>query len=1099
MANREKDDCLETDKFSVDLSEIIIFEWDIKSDRLTCSRSDGVKVRCKNVYNDAGRNKKLFSLIHPEDVLLLTRFQDKVRQGNLYSSAEFRCLNSEEKYNWCQIYAITQYDSDNIPAKAVGTFWNVQKEKLKLQKLRHRAEKDALTGIYNRETTEEQVQEYLEAQPDSSCALFMIDTDNFKQINDRKGHMLGDVVLSEMAGTMKKLMSENDIVGRIGGDEFTIFMKNISSPTAAEKKAKELSQMFGHLFENEKEAVQVTCSIGVALYPENGKDFNSLYRCADIALYQAKKQGKNRYIMYDKDRPLCTEEAECSFLGTAIDSEKQFSDGPDNLARYVFRILYDMKDMDQAVQTILEIVGKRFDVSRAYVFESSEDGEYCFNTYEWCNDGISPQKEKLQNIKYSQFGDYKTLFADNSVFYCRDIHTLLPEQVEIFEEQGIHSTLQCAFWNENVFSGFVGFDECTGVRLWTKEEVNALSLISQILATFLQKKEVSERNRKIEQELQFVREAGFPVKCGDEDYHIAAEKSIVDCIHCLTSSEYLEDSIEYVLEIIGEYYQSDRVYIIEIDEERSVASNTYEICAKGVKPQKEILQDVSIETIAFWLQGFEAGDYIEVEDVESLGDDRRLEYEILKTQGVQSLLAVPLHVKGAVKGFLGIDDPKRYKKNIRYLKELSYFIENEISKTILQRKLKRMSYQDSMTGLENRNSYAEYCSSFAEQSPVPAGVIFMDINGLKIMNDTKGHICGNMLIMHIADKMKQYFPDGRKFRLSGDEFLIVTEKMEYDRFSKMLHAMTESLSENGRCIVSVGTTWSDVRTDLLQLVNKADRLMHLNKQDYYKKNEKIAAEKMPLFKELLESIINKEFVLYLQPKYCVKEDRIKSAEVLIRYKEKDGTVISPFQFIPLLESEGLISYIDFFVMEEVCRLLTKWKDTGLSHIKLAINFSRITLLDDHFFEQFWSVFQKYSLSPGQLEVEITETQETLNKKQMAQLLEKMKKHGFSIAFDDFGGGNSSYEFLMMTNFDMLKIDKGIIQKYQESEKGEILINHIVEMSHAIGTQCCAEGVETEEQFEFMKRAGCDYVQGYLISRPVPAEQFEEEFMLRQDT
>ena len=102
------------------------------------------------------------------------------------------------------------------------------------------------------------------------------------------------------------------------------------------------------------------------------------------------------------------------------------------------------------------------------------------------------------------------------------------EQTEIFEAQGISSTLQCAFWNENNLSGFLGFDECTGVRLWTKDEVNALSLISQILATFLQKKKILERNKKIEQELQFVREAGFPVRCDDNDCHIAAEKSIVE-------------------------------------------------------------------------------------------------------------------------------------------------------------------------------------------------------------------------------------------------------------------------------------------------------------------------------------------------------------------------------------------------------------------------------------------------------------------------------------------------------------------------------------------------------------------------------------------
>lgn len=1090
MTNREKFGCRKADRSPMDLSEAIIFEWNIESDRTTCLQSNG----CSKPASYDIEISNVLSRIHKEDLSELFSFQERIKQGELYSMTEFRCRNSEGRYIWCRIYAITQYDSGQKPAKAVGTVWNIQEERLQMQKLKHRAEKDALTGVYNREETEERVKQYLETHPEEQSALFMIDTDDFKQINDTKGHMLGDVVLTEMASGMKKLMQESDIVGRIGGDEFAVFMKNISSSSAAEKKAAELSEMFAQLFQEEKQAVQVTCSIGIALYPENGNDFNSLYQSADHALYQAKKQGKNRYVLYNPDRSLGEGKTGYSFLGTAIDSEKRFSDGPDNLARYVFRILYDMKDMDQAVQMILEIVGKQFDVSRAYVFENSEDGEYCSNTYEWCSKGISPEKEKLQDVAYSRIGNYQNLFADHPVFYCRDIRTLPQEQMELLRVQGIYSTLQCAFWSEDVFSGFVGFDECTGVRLWTKDEVNALSLISQILATFLQKKKISERSKEIEKELQFVREAGFPVHCDAEEYHIAAEKSIVDCIQCLTSSEYLEDSIEYVLEIVRDYYQSDRVYIIETEEERGVASNTYEICAEGVEPQIALLQDVPIEAIAFWLKGFETRDYIKVDDVEKLGEDRRLEYEILKEQGIQSLIAIPLYVKGSIKGFLGVDDPKRYKGNIRYLQELSYFLESEISKNAMKKGLERMSYQDSMTGLENRNGYTQYCADFSERRPVPSGAVFIDINGLKILNDTKGHIYGDLLISHIADKMKQFFPESRKFRLSGDEFLIVTEMIEYDSFRTMLRAMEESLSEDGRCMASVGTSWSEVRTDLTEIVNKAERLMDINKRDYYRKNKKIAAEKVPLLKKLLESIVHKEFLIYLQPKLHVETGRVDSAEVLIRYREKDGTIASPFKFIPLLESEGLISYIDFFVMEEVCKTLTKWRQTDLSDMKLALNFSRLTLFDDHFFEKFQEIFQKYDLKPEQLELEITETQETLNKKQMAVLLEKLKSHGFRIALDDFGVEYSSYEFLMMANFDILKIDKGIVQKYETSEKGDILVEHIVGMSHAVGMQCCAEGVETKEQFDFMKKAGCDYIQGYLIDKPAGIEQFEAKYM-----
>lgn len=148
---------------------------------------------------------------------------------------------------------------------------------------------------------------------------------------------------------------------------------------------------------------------------------------------------------------------------------------------------------------ILEVVGKQFNVSRAYIFENSEDGRYTSNTYEWCNEGILPQIDYLQNTDYENYGDYEKLFEEDSVFYCRDIHALSPELEELFSSQDIHSTLQCAYREDEVFKGFVGFDECTGLRLWTQEEVSTLALISQVLSMFLQRKKKKKLNQQMQQ------------------------------------------------------------------------------------------------------------------------------------------------------------------------------------------------------------------------------------------------------------------------------------------------------------------------------------------------------------------------------------------------------------------------------------------------------------------------------------------------------------------------------------------------------------------------------------------------------------------------
>ncbi|MCC0629701.1 MULTISPECIES: diguanylate cyclase domain-containing protein [unclassified Clostridioides] len=425
--------------------------------------------------------------------------QDLKKSGdNIVFEARIYTRSKEERIWTVTLCYMSGEDSwDGIPSfYSIGI--DITKERKQIEKLQYISEKDALTGIYNRVETEKQIKKYFEESLNTMGALFMIDTDNFKHINDTEGHMIGDIVLTEMASGMKKIMCDSDIVGRIGGDEFTIFMKNISSVEDAEKKAEELLYMFRHLFQKEKSSLKVTCSIGIAIYPKDGRTFKEMYTRADKALYQAKKLGKNNYVIYNHDSFKELEDFNHSSLGTVIDSEKQYVECPDNFTRYIFRMLYQTDDIDQTINMILELVGKHFNVSRAYIFENTDDGRYTSNTFEWCNEGISPQMDCLQNKNYQDYKDYERLFGDDLVFYCRDIHMLSPKLEELFSSQGIHSTLQCAYKEGKAFSGFVGFDECTGLRLWSQEEISTLSLISQIISMFLQRK----KNNKFNQEMQ---------------------------------------------------------------------------------------------------------------------------------------------------------------------------------------------------------------------------------------------------------------------------------------------------------------------------------------------------------------------------------------------------------------------------------------------------------------------------------------------------------------------------------------------------------------------------------------------------------------------
>ena len=484
----------------------IILEWDIVKDTVTCSGNWLNKFGFSPVYRGLEHLEEHAEMyhIHPHDVHKLASAMRDIRDGKGTIQVEARIQNSRGQYVWCRFQGMSQGDEQGRPVKAVGMITDIDDEKKMLEELRRRAERDSLTGLYNRLETERQICHYLERQPNELCALFIIDTDNFKQVNDSQGHMFGDAVLSELAAGMKRMTRDSDIVGRIGGDEFTIFLKNISSREMVIEKATGLIDMFRGLFREDRQLFEISCSIGIAIYPDDGDDFHSLYHNADMALYQAKSQGKNQYVLMNSEDTIPIGQPGASSLGAVIDSDVNTRELPENLVNYVFQILYNTKDIDHAIQLILEIVGKRFDVSRSYIFENSEDGKYTNNTFEWCNDGMVPAKADLQNLPYDSIGNYNELFLDNPVIYCRDINTLPAGAIEVLKPQGIYSLLQCAIMEDGKFYGFVGFDECTGMRMWTKEEIGALTLISQLINTFLLKKRASEKDRQLSLQLNTI-------------------------------------------------------------------------------------------------------------------------------------------------------------------------------------------------------------------------------------------------------------------------------------------------------------------------------------------------------------------------------------------------------------------------------------------------------------------------------------------------------------------------------------------------------------------------------------------------------------------
>ena len=477
-------------------TENVLFEWDMENNTInysdTWEKIFGFRPMQENVRAMLTEG----SYFHPDDLPLLIDGINNLENGSHYQMVEVRIATAKGRYIWCRFRASAIRDGNGKLQKIVGIIINIDTEKQAERLLQDRAERDSLTKLLNKNAARKQAEEYLARFPGSThCAMLIIDLDNFKQVNDQYGHLFGDAVLSKAAREIEKQFRSQDIVARIGGDEFMVLMRGVSDGNLLENRCYRVIQSFQTIFRNQKHKLPLSCSIGVALSPEHGTSYFDLFNHADQALYRAKAGGKNGFCFYNEnDEQLPAQKMQGMVKSTPIDSDEEPGLAEDNIVRYAFQRLYSSKDVEKSVNDILALIGQKMNVSRVYVFENSDDNKYCSNTYEWCNAGIQPEIQNLQNISYeTDIPGYSDNFNEQGIFYCPDIAVLPKATYDIVAPQGIKSMLHCAIREGGVFRGYIGFDECVEQRFWTKEQIRTLSYFSEMLSVFLMKQHQQEK------------------------------------------------------------------------------------------------------------------------------------------------------------------------------------------------------------------------------------------------------------------------------------------------------------------------------------------------------------------------------------------------------------------------------------------------------------------------------------------------------------------------------------------------------------------------------------------------------------------------------
>lgn len=410
---------------------------------------------------------------------ILEAFKD----GKTELICEYRRLNKTGGYNWvrCTMHLFEEPLSGDV--KGYSYLEDIHALKQKELDLIYLSEHDALTGLLNKATTEKKINDFLSTTNGNveMHAFFIIDIDYFKSINDNFGHAFGDVVLSQASTKIKELFRDLDFVGRIGGDEFVAFMKNISSKKSATVKAQEICNKLVDQYFKDEIRYKISVSIGIVFYNEHGKNYDELYRNSDTALYTSKVNGRNQFTIYSDnmtEMDSCTNEIESKQHLEVKNVEK-------NIVEYIFRILYEPADKILALNSALCVIGKSYQVSRVYIFEKNESGKEICNTFEWCNQDITPQIHKLQGLSLNEFIDYTRNFNADHIFYMHDVSRADPAVKNKFLERGVKSLLQFGIVKNGEYHGFIGFDECAYVRAPLKSEITDLRGITSILSVFL--------------------------------------------------------------------------------------------------------------------------------------------------------------------------------------------------------------------------------------------------------------------------------------------------------------------------------------------------------------------------------------------------------------------------------------------------------------------------------------------------------------------------------------------------------------------------------------------------------------------------------------
>lgn len=1053
----------------IDLDSILTFEVNTKS--LTIQNSNKkeiVGMSFDTFFNENLQEKFIGEIVEKFDY----KYLESLVLSNTEESQIFHIKNSPIYYHFI-----------STPIKKDTSFCIFEKRFLS-DTLNVSNNLDYLSGVYSRAYMISCIQDSILDIDTKDFYFFIIDLNNFKKINDKLGHRVGDEALRKFAQILLKIRG-NNIFGRYGGDEFIMFCPNISRDEAVELVKKILNISF--TIDEEDTKFQVTCCLGLTYSNDKNSTFDFLLERADKALYRAKEKGKHLAYLDDELVAKSSKSKINNSTSKVLNAEKNSilftQESKMRKIKYfsliagiimlcvVFSIF-----LGSSIRDVIEEDSKKETKNTVSIVSKQIEDKLKNNIDDWIinlnliGKGLTSQDYNNSTFNY---GDFLKEYKNEVVFSDLAIVTYIDNDKKIILSNNKELSIQ----SESVFNDLLQANNDTDKKIkyvlnygkYTDEDNNQII----IAVPFYPSEEIVGICGIINKEK-------FDVFLSVDVFENESVVSLVDKTGLLygTSRNNSKD-VENFLTFVEELNGSESIEAITV--KAALISGKSNIFSMIIDDEEKY---VYINNIAF---NDNQSNENEFRLVFTVPVDKVMSTIIRTVDNIYLIVIVVLTLCMLIVVFVII---------LNYRHKSKYFVLSNIDTKTKGLNFTRFK-KDTQTLINSGERF-----SYVYVNCLNYTMIFQN-------EDEKR----DELLAYINSIIDGFLQEKELVaRLYIDRFIftVLNNSEHRNRIEKIIKAINDGVykkyNENIKAIAGVYENRLIDNSNLDYCIDMArlafEKAIALNKENavvYYNDRMLMTSIKNQAMKNKAKVALSKgEFVLYYQAQRDIINDCWYSSEALVRWKDPIEGLIFPDAFIPLFEKEGLICELDLYVFDKLCEFIQNSINNNKRVLPVSVNISGKHLEKNNFLDDYYKVLTKYSFDHRLILFELTETVMVENKEQIKKMLDEIHKMGCGCAIDDFGVGYSSFSLITKFDFDEIKLDRSFFNFENEiDEKGKMVISSIIKLCKKLKVRVVAEGVEKASNVAYLKKIGCDVVQGYYFSKPIPQNEYEK--LISSDT